>query len=182
MLLAVPSTIKTAASTDDAFKSSIFVSAISRTCAAVTVATLFLLGSPEHFSVLAAFLRRTAAGGVFVINVNERSSNTEISTGIIRPACSCVRALNSLQNPMMFTPASPSSGPTGGSGFALPARICNFTTLITFLATMLHLLIIVMWSQDVYISSSYSSSVYINKDGRIFSTMQVYLIILTFLY
>src|SRR5699024_3135569 len=77
----------------------------------------------------------TAAGGVFVINVNERSSNTEISTGIIKPAWSCVCALNSLQNPMILIPACPSAGPTGGAGFAFPAGICNLTILITFLAT-----------------------------------------------
>jgi hypothetical protein len=30
-------------------------------------------------------LIKTAAGGVFVMNVNERSSYTVISTGVIRP-------------------------------------------------------------------------------------------------
>ena len=34
-----------------------------------------------------------------------------------------VRALNSLQNSMMFTPCCPSAGPTGGDGFALPAGL-----------------------------------------------------------
>ena len=39
------------------------------------------------------------------MNVNERSSYTEITTGIIKPAWSAVRALNSLVNPMMLIPA-----------------------------------------------------------------------------
>jgi hypothetical protein len=42
-----------------------------------------VLGSPDADSIPAAFFKRTAAGGVFVINVNERSSKTVISTGII---------------------------------------------------------------------------------------------------
>src|SRR5690606_21336073 len=83
----------------------------------------------------ASFFKRTAAGGVFVTKVNERSSYTVISTGMIIPAWSEVRALNSLQNPMMFTPACPKAGPTGGAGLALPAGICSLTTLETFLAT-----------------------------------------------
>ena len=95
MLRAVPSTINIAASTEPAFKSGILVSAISRTWSRFTVATFFLFGSPEPDLIPAATLSNTAAGGVFVMKVNERSSNTEISTGMIKPACSCVRALNS---------------------------------------------------------------------------------------
>ena len=34
---------------------------------------------------------------------------------------SCVLALKSLQKDMMFSPACPSAGPTGGAGFAPPA-------------------------------------------------------------
>jgi hypothetical protein len=86
MLRAVPSTIRIADSTLAAFKSGIFVSAISRTLSRLTVATLLRFGSPEPDSIPAAFLRSTAAGGVLVINVNERSSNTVISTGMIKPA------------------------------------------------------------------------------------------------
>jgi hypothetical protein len=66
------------------------------------------------------------------MKVKERSSNTVISTGIIRPACCAVRSLNSLTKAMMFTPAWPSAGPTGGAGVALPAGTCNFTILTTF--------------------------------------------------
>jgi hypothetical protein len=59
---AVPSTRRIAASTVLAFRSGIFVSAISLTCALVTLPTLFLFGSPEAFSRPAAFFKRTAAG------------------------------------------------------------------------------------------------------------------------
>src|ERR1700677_4290209 len=54
---------------------------------------------------------------------------------MIRPASSlfCVRALNCLQNSMMLTCAWPNAGPTGGAGVALPASICNFTCVCTFL-------------------------------------------------
>src|SRR5699024_4602162 len=105
ILRAVPSTMRIAASTSAAFKSSIFDSAISFTVSRLTVATFVLFGSPDALSIPAAFFNKTAAGGVFVINVNERSSNTVISTGIIKPALSCVCALNSLQNPMILIPA-----------------------------------------------------------------------------
>ena len=46
----------------------------------------------------------TAAGGVLVMNVNERSSKTVISTGMMVPLCAWVWALNALQNSMMLTP------------------------------------------------------------------------------
>jgi hypothetical protein len=68
MLLAVPSTILTAAGRSDAFKSGIFVLAISSTCCFVTLPTLSLLGVPEPFGTPAAFKRRIDAGGVFVMN------------------------------------------------------------------------------------------------------------------
>jgi hypothetical protein len=38
---------------------------------------------------------------------------------------SAVFALNSLQKAMMFNPACPSAGPTGGAGLAAPALISN---------------------------------------------------------
>jgi len=47
----------------------------------------------------------TAAGGVFVMNENERSSKIVISTGVMRPGMDAeVWALNALQNSMMLTP------------------------------------------------------------------------------
>jgi hypothetical protein len=75
-------------------------------------------GSGEPFSRFSASLIRTAAGGVFVMNVNERSSKTVISTGMMRPFSCAVWTLNALQNSMMLTPCCPSAGPTGGAGFA----------------------------------------------------------------
>src|SRR5699024_5653671 len=145
ILLAVVSTMRLSASTSVAFKSCIFVSAISFTLSRLTVAALFLFGSPEALLMPAACFKRTAAGGVLVTNVKERSSYTVISTGITVPACSCVRALNSLQNPIMLMPAWPSAGPTGGAGFALPAGIFNFTKSIYFFATRHTSLTSVMW-------------------------------------
>ena len=83
MLRAVPSTILIAASTFAALRSCILLSAISRTLSRPSLATFFLLGSPEAFSRPAAFFSRTAAGGVLVTKVKERSSNTVISTGMV---------------------------------------------------------------------------------------------------
>src|SRR5574340_286265 len=60
---------------------------------------------PEPFSTPAAFLSKIAAGGVLVTKVNDLSSYTEITTGMIIPAWSAVRALNSFVKPMMLTPA-----------------------------------------------------------------------------
>src|SRR5690606_36573740 len=54
---------------------------------------------------------------------------------MMRPALSCVRALNALQNSMMLTPCWPSAGPTGGAGLAPPAGHCSFTIATTFFAT-----------------------------------------------
>src|SRR5581483_5837064 len=95
---------------------------------------LSLFGSAEPFSSLSASLMRTAAGGVFVMKVNERSSKTVISTGVIRPFWSAVCALNALQNSMMLTPCWPSAGPTGGAGFACPPGIWSLITVRIFFA------------------------------------------------
>jgi len=73
MLRAVPATMLIAASTLAAFRSGIFSSAISRTCALVIVATFVLFGVPDALSMPHAFLMRTAAGGVLVMNVKLRS-------------------------------------------------------------------------------------------------------------
>ena len=58
---AVPSIIRIADSIFAAFKSGILVSAISCTCARVTVATLVVLGVPEPFSTPAAFLQKNSS-------------------------------------------------------------------------------------------------------------------------
>src|SRR6185437_13363831 len=132
---ALPAMMCIAASTSFAFRSGSLVSAISRSWARLIVPTLVRFGSPEPFWMLSASRINTAAGGVFVMNVNERSSNTLISTGVIRPAFGpCVAALNALQNSMMLTPCWPSAGPTGGAGLAWPAGICSLMTLMTFFA------------------------------------------------
>src|SRR5207248_4791660 len=63
---AVPSTVLIAASKDAAFRSGIFVRAITSTCCFVTLPTLFLFGTPEPFCRPAALSRRIDAGGVLV--------------------------------------------------------------------------------------------------------------------
>src|SRR5437660_4427429 len=123
-----------------AFRSGIFVSAIRFTCSRERRPTFIRLGSPEPLSSRSASLIRTAAGGVFVMNVNERSSKTVISTGVMRPFSCCVCALNALQNSMMLTPCWPSAGPTGGAGFACPPGICSLMSVRTFLAMSVQLL------------------------------------------
>ena len=75
-----------------------------------------------------------AAGGVLVMKVNERSSNTEISTGTTLPRWDSVAALYCLTNSMMLTPCWPSAGPTGGAGVAAPAWICSLMTAASFFA------------------------------------------------
>merc|ERR1719272_1538784 len=92
---------------------------------------------PLPFVILAAFFSSSDAGGVLRMKVKLRSSNTEISTGMIVPTLSDVRALYSLQNIMMFTPAAPSAGPTGGAGLAEPAASASLIILETFLAIII---------------------------------------------
>ena len=93
-----------------------------------------LFGAPEALVMLAAFLIRTAAGGVLVMNEKLWSAYTVITTGMIMPISFLVRSLNSLVNAMMFTPCWPSAGPTGGAGVALPPGICSLIKPITFCA------------------------------------------------
>ena len=71
---AVPAIMLMAASTLAAFRSRILSSAILRSSSLGSSATFCLLGTPLPLSILQAFLIRTAAGGVFVINVKERSA------------------------------------------------------------------------------------------------------------
>src|SRR5438105_11826174 len=139
-LRAVPSTVFTACSRLAAVRSGIFRRAISSTCWRVTCPTFFFPGSLEPFSIPAARFKSTAAGGVLVMKVKERSAYTVMITGMMRPACACVCALNVLQNSMMLTPRWPSAGPTGGLGFACPAGICSLISAMTFFAMRLRLL------------------------------------------
>ena len=129
--------ISAAWSRSRALRSGIFVSAIWRTCWRERRPTFSRFGSPEPFSSRSASLIRTAAGGVFVMKVKERSSKTVISTGVIRPFWSAVWALNALQNSMMLTPCWPSAGPTGGAGLACPPGICSLIRVRTFFAMYL---------------------------------------------
>src|SRR6478735_6383394 len=84
----------------------------------------------------ASFFRRTAAGGVFMMKVNDLSEEIVISTGRI-VSWPCVRELNSLQKAMMLIPCGPRAVPTGGAGLALPAGICSLTNPVTFFAIAL---------------------------------------------
>ena len=68
-----------------AFRSGILISAIWRTWSRLRRPTFSRFGSAEPLSSRSASLISTAAGGVLVMNVNERSSKTVISTGVMRP-------------------------------------------------------------------------------------------------
>ena len=76
----------------------------------------------------------TAAGGVLVTKVNDRSSKTVISTGMVVPMSPAVCALNALTNSMMLMPCWPSAGPTGGAGEAWPPGAWSLMVVRTFLA------------------------------------------------
>src|SRR6185295_17508453 len=66
---AVPAMVLTADSSESQFRSGIFSLAISSTCFAVTVPTLFLFGSADPFAILAARFSSTGAGGGLVMKV-----------------------------------------------------------------------------------------------------------------
>src|SRR5690606_21648938 len=102
MLRAEPAMVRTAASMSAAVRSFILVVAISSTWARVSEPTLSVSGRGEPFWILAAFLIRTAAGGVFMMKVKLLSAKAVMTTGIGRPgSMPCVCALNALQNSMM---------------------------------------------------------------------------------
>src|SRR5436305_11011016 len=129
---AVPAMIFSACSMSLALRSAIFFSAISRSCALLIEPTFSLCGTPEPFGTPAALMIRRAAGGVFRMNVNERSSYTLIWAGTMSPRLASVCALYALTNSMMFTPCWPSAGPTGGAGVAWPAGSCRVNVLTSF--------------------------------------------------
>src|SRR5215469_9951465 len=129
---AVPAMIFSAASIVVAFRSGIFVSAICRSCAEVSVPTLVLCGSALPLSTPTAFLISSAAGGVLVTKLNVRSSKIVISTGMMLPRWPSVAALYCLTKSMMLTPCGPSAVPTGGAGVAAPALSWTLTTALTF--------------------------------------------------
>src|SRR5437764_3311909 len=71
---AVPSMVGIALSRFVVFKSGIFVLVISSTLAREILPTCSFLGLPARFDLPAAFFNRSAAGGVLVSKVNERSA------------------------------------------------------------------------------------------------------------
>src|SRR5262249_13040676 len=77
---AEPSIIRIADSTVSQLRSFIFCSAISFTCAFVTVPALSRPGALAPAWMLAAFLRKKETGGVFISNVKERSAYTVMTT------------------------------------------------------------------------------------------------------
>src|SRR5258708_10053021 len=74
MLRAVPSIVFIADARLDVLRSTIFNFAISSILLREIVPIFSLLGLPDPFAMPKAFLKRSAAGGVFVSNVNERSA------------------------------------------------------------------------------------------------------------
>src|SRR5437867_5692211 len=73
MLRAVPSMVRIAESIESVFRSTSLLCAISRTCWRVTLPILSLWGTADALAIPAARLSSTAAGGVFTMNVNDRS-------------------------------------------------------------------------------------------------------------
>src|SRR4051794_37475856 len=145
---AVPAMIFSAWSTSCAFRSLSFFSAICRSWSRVMEPTLVRFGSPEPFSRPMAWRISTAAGGVLVTKVNERSSNTVMTTGMVVPMSPEVAALNALTNSMMLMPCWPSAGPTGGAGVAWPPGACSLMVVRTFFAMLLDLLDLVVADLD----------------------------------
>src|SRR4051794_25377850 len=131
---AVPAMIFIAWSTSWALRSCSFFSAIARSWSVLMRPTFSRCGSPEPFSMPIAWRISTAAGGVLVMKVKERSSKTVISTGIVVPMSPAVWALKALTNSMMLMPCWPSAGPTGGAGEACPPGACSLMVVRTFLA------------------------------------------------
>src|SRR5262249_27370561 len=136
MFLAVPSMVRIAESSEVVFRSGNLVRAISSICLRVTLPTRSRLGLAEPLSTPAAFLSKSAAGGVLVIKVKDRSAYTVITTGIVISPMLAVRALKVLQNSIMLTPCCPSAGPIGGAGFALPAGTWSLIWAVIFLAIL----------------------------------------------
>src|SRR5690606_25228468 len=71
---ALPAMVRTAASMSAAVRSGHFMLATSSSWARVTLPTLWVFGVAEPLSILAVMRSGTAAGGVFLIKVKERSA------------------------------------------------------------------------------------------------------------
>ena len=116
---AVPAIIIMADSTVSAFKSGIFCLAISSISLSLMVLILSLFDCLNPFPCQgASSVMRYEAGGCFKINVKLRSSNKVISIGMSSSMRDLVLSLNCVQNCWMLIPACPSTGPSGGAGFA----------------------------------------------------------------
>src|SRR5947209_18908028 len=70
-----------------AFRSLRLVFTMSMICLRVTLPTFVLFGSFDPAAILAAFFNRTAAGGLFVMKVNDLSLTTVMTTGRMSPVC-----------------------------------------------------------------------------------------------
>src|SRR6202021_866467 len=120
---AEPSTIFMADSMESQFRSFIFFSAISRTCALVTAPALSRPGAFDPDWILAACFRKNDIGGVFISKGKDRTAEIVITTGIgVFFSSFCVWALNALQNSMMLRPRRPNRGGAGGGGVARRGR------------------------------------------------------------
>lgn len=86
MSRAVPSTILHSALRYQRFRSAILASSDLLNFIAAQLITFFCLVRRNLFQT-SSFFSKTGAGGVFVMKVKERSSNTVISTGMIKPVC-----------------------------------------------------------------------------------------------
>src|SRR2546421_1543108 len=96
--------IRKAASSLRAFKSLPFVFTMSITCLRVTLPTLVLLGSLEPAAMLAAFFNKIAAGGLFVVKVNDFFFLKMIKTRKKLPACFLGGGVKFFYKSMMLTP------------------------------------------------------------------------------
>src|ERR1700743_340474 len=126
-------------STVNAFKSVILSFAMVSTWLQLTLPTFLRLGSAEPPFKPVASINWIATGGVLMIKSNDLSTYTVITTGNTFPALSWVRALNCLQNSIMFTPFAPNAGPIGGDGFAAPPFTCSLTIAPTSFAIFVYL-------------------------------------------
>src|SRR5260221_6491181 len=95
---AEPSTIFMADSMVSQFRSFIFFSAISRTCARVTAPALSRPGAFDPDALLAPCLRKNDIGAVVISEVDEPSAEIVITTVIVAFVSSfLIQQLNSLQ-------------------------------------------------------------------------------------
>ena len=100
------------------------------------MATMSLPGVFEADFSPNSFLIMAETGGSLVMKVNDLSSKTVITAGIMFPFSSRVLSLYCLTNYIIGTPCWPKAGPTGGAGVASPAGKFNFIRAFIFLAAI----------------------------------------------